>query len=70
MDFFKEIIKEIKQKKPNKAALGKIKNKLCHKYRLKKIPTDIEILINAKQKDIPGLKKFLQTKPTRTISSV
>ena len=45
-----------------------IKNKLAKKYRLKKIPTNAEILLNANSKDYKKLN--LITKPTRTLSGV
>ncbi len=65
-DFYKELIEIIKKEKPSKEKLNKIKIRLCNKYRLGRIPTDIEILINAKKED--HLK--LVTKPTRTLSGV
>jgi elongator complex protein 3 len=37
---------------------------------MKKIPTDIELLLNAELEDVEFLKKFLQTKPMRTSSGV
>jgi len=68
--FIDEIIRIIKKQKPSKLKLSKIKTRLCKKYRLKKIPTDIEILLNAPVKEIPKIKKYILTKPTRTISGV
>ncbi|MBC8444425.1 tRNA uridine(34) 5-carboxymethylaminomethyl modification radical SAM/GNAT enzyme Elp3 [Candidatus Woesearchaeota archaeon] len=68
-EFYKEIINIIKEKNLNKEQITKLKLKLCSKYKLKKIPTDIEILLNTKPKDISKLKQ-LQTKPVRTISGV
>jgi len=68
--FINEIIEIIKTKKPSKLQLSKIKTKLSKKYKLKKIPTDIEILLNTPVKDIPKIKKYILTKPTRTISGV
>jgi len=65
-EFYKELIRIIKKEKPDKNKLNKIKIKLCNKYKLGRIPTDIEILIHAKKKD--NLK--LITKPTRTLSGV
>ena len=70
MGFFEEVIKIIKKQKPNKKQLSILKTKLCYKYKLGYIPTDIEILLNAKTADIPKIKKYLLTKPTRTISGV
>ena len=69
-EFIQDIIKIIKTKKPSKIQLSKLKTKLCKKHKLKKIPTDIEILLNVPVKDIPKVKKYLLTKPTRTISGV
>ena len=68
--FVKELVETIKKEKPSKLKLSSIKAKLAKKYKLKKIPTDIEILLNAPIKEIPNIKKYLLTKPTRTISGV
>jgi elongator complex protein 3 len=68
--FFQEIIETIKQTKPSKLKISQLKLKLCKKYELKRVPTDIEILLNAEERDVPALKKFLQVKPTRSISGV
>ncbi len=68
--FINEIVKIIKNQKPSKLKLSKIKTKLSKKYKLRKIPTDIEILLNAPIKEVSKIKKYLLTKPTRTISGV
>src|SRR3989338_8519041 len=68
--YFGEIIEIIKKQKPDKNQLSRIKTRLCSKYRLGYIPTDIEILLNAPIKDIPKIRKYLLSKPTRTISGV
>lgn len=68
--YFKEIIDAIKAKKPNKKQLNRLKYRICKKHKLKHIPTDIEILLNADPRDIPKIKRYLLTKPTRTISGV
>ncbi len=70
MDFYTEIIQELKTNdfKPNEWA--RIKRDLSLKHKLKKIPTNIEILLNAKPEDLHLLKSKLLTKPTRTISGV
>ncbi len=62
--FFDEIIEIIKKEKPSKKKLNKIKIRLCNRYKLKRIPTDIEILL------ISSGKLKLKTKPTRTLSGV
>jgi elongator complex protein 3 len=69
-DFFNEIIEYVKQHKPSKDKLMKEKVRLCSKHKTAKIPTDIEVLLHADKKDLAFLKKYLQTKPTRTISGV
>ncbi|MFH0870198.1 MAG: tRNA uridine(34) 5-carboxymethylaminomethyl modification radical SAM/GNAT enzyme Elp3 [archaeon] len=69
-DFFKDIIDYVKQEKPSKDKLSKEKIRLCSKHHLKKIPTDIEILLQAEEQDLTVLRRYLQTKPTRTMSGV
>ena len=68
--YFHELIQIIKKEQPDKEKLSKLKTKLCKKYRLKNIPTDIEVLLNTKKTDLPKIKRFLLTKPTRSISGV
>jgi len=69
-EYFEELIKEIKSKKLDREQISKLKNKLASKHNLKKPPTNIEVLLNAQLKDIAQLKKYIITKPTRTISGV
>jgi len=69
-NFFTEIIELIKSKKPGKDRLNSMKNVLSKKYKLKTIPTNIEILLNAEVKDVVKIKEYLLTKPIRTISGV
>ncbi len=68
MDFYSEIISSLKGKKIDKDDLNRLKNKLSKKYNIKRIPTDADILLNAKPEDLKDLK--LTTKPTRTMSGV
>src|SRR3989344_8137041 len=70
MNFYPEMISELKKRNYSDRQLAKLKRELALKYKLKRIPTNIEILLNANQKDIPKLKQKLLTKPTRTISGV
>src|SRR3989338_4167877 len=70
MPFYQELFTELKTKALNKIQLNKLKMCLAKKYKLNKMPTDIDIFLNAPEKDIPKLKKMLQTKPTRSISGV
>ncbi len=68
--YFDELLDFIKKEKPNKRKLNQKKIKLCTKYGVAKMPTDIEILCHAEEQDVDFLKKYLVTKPTRTISGV
>ena len=68
--YFDELIESIKTKNLAKEKIASLKKELCIKYDAKRIPTDIEILLNAKKEDVPELKKYLITKPTRSISGV
>ena len=70
MDFNQEIISELKQKEYSARQLAKLKRDLSQKYKLKHIPTNIQILLNSNVEDLNFLKKKLLTKPTRTISGV
>ncbi len=62
--FYQEIEALLKEKNVSKEELSREKIKLCGKYHIKKIPTDIDILMHLKNKDA------LQTKPIRTSSGV
>ncbi|MBN2421187.1 tRNA uridine(34) 5-carboxymethylaminomethyl modification radical SAM/GNAT enzyme Elp3 [Candidatus Woesearchaeota archaeon] len=66
MDFYSEIISEIKKGKARE--IHSLKANLSKKYKIK-MPTNIEILMHADEKDIPKLK-ILSGKETRTQSGV
>ena len=69
--FYKLLIKEIlKQNIKDRDNVIKLRDKLAKKYKPRKIPSLIEILINAPIEKIPELKERLLTKPTRTLSGV
>ena len=68
-EFFNEIIEWIKNNDFDKAKLAKRKIELSKKYKLKKIPSDIEIFLNSDEKD-SKLLSCLQTKPIRSLSGV
>ncbi|MCK4522433.1 MAG: tRNA uridine(34) 5-carboxymethylaminomethyl modification radical SAM/GNAT enzyme Elp3, partial [Nanoarchaeota archaeon] len=70
MDYFREVIERIKKDKPNKNRLTRIKKELSTKYKLGYIPTDVEILLNTGSKELDKIKKYLVSKPTRSISGV
>ncbi len=69
-EYVSELLSEIKKKKLSKDDIAKLKIRLCKKHGIGKIPTDIEVLLNAPEADIPKVKRYLLTKPTRTISGV
>ncbi len=68
--YFQELITRIKQDRPSKDRLSKMKLSLCARYGLGHIPTDIEVLLNAGEKDMGLVRRFLRTKPTRSMSGV
>ncbi len=68
--FYSEIISDLKQKNHSKKQINQLKTKLCGKYNLKKIPTDIDIMLHASEKDLKKIKKYLLTKPMRSRSGV
>lgn len=68
MDFYQEIILEIK--KQDLTSLAALKRDLAVKHKLDYIPSNIKILLHTSETDFPLLKKKLLTKPTRTISGV
>lgn len=66
--FYQQIIETLKSKNIPKEDMTRFKIELCKQFKIKKIPSDIQILMHAKQEDLKDLK--LVTKPTRTISGV
>src|SRR3989344_3813897 len=69
-EFYDELLKAIKDNHiEDKDSLTKLKNKIAKKYALKKVPRDMEILINLKNKT-SKLSKLLLSKPVRTLSGV
>ena len=69
-EYIAELVQWIKKKNPTKDKLAKHKIKLCKKHKMKRIPTDVEIILNADEKELGKVKKILLSKPTRTISGV
>jgi len=69
-EYIAELVEWIKKKNPTKDNLAKHKIQLCTRYKMKKIPTDIEIFLNVPEKELKKVKKALLSKPTRTISGV
>lgn len=69
-DYVNELVNQILSFKLNKQDIAKKKVELCRKYKLKKIPSDIEILLNLNKKESSEVRKYLETKPIRTGSGV
>ncbi|MFT4283098.1 MAG: tRNA uridine(34) 5-carboxymethylaminomethyl modification radical SAM/GNAT enzyme Elp3 [Candidatus Woesearchaeota archaeon] len=65
-----EVINFIKKNKPTKSELAKEKVRLCRDFKIKKIPSDIELLLLADNEDLKFLRNYLKTKPMRTGSGV
>ncbi len=71
--FYTELISLLKQhtkKTLPKDKLARLKIQLCTKHRMKKIPTDIQVMLNASADDLEQIKPILLTKPTRSLSGV
>ncbi|RMF55198.1 tRNA uridine(34) 5-carboxymethylaminomethyl modification radical SAM/GNAT enzyme Elp3 [Candidatus Woesearchaeota archaeon] len=68
--YYDELIGTLKKKKLSKEQISKLKVKLCSKHKLKQPPTDIEVMMQADEKDLKILQKQLTTKPTRSVSGV
>lgn len=69
-EYFKDLTNYINLKNPSKDDIAKYKIVLCRKFDLKDIPTDIELLLTAEEKELEFLRKYLTTKPVRTASGV
>ncbi len=68
--FYTDIVHQLSAEKHTKMQINKLKVKLCKKYKLKKIPTDIDIMLNATPAQFKKIKPLLLTKPIRSISGV
>lgn len=56
--------------KLDKEGIAKLKITLCKEHGIKKIPTDIEVLLNSPADIMHKFRKRLQTKPNRSLSGV
>jgi elongator complex protein 3 len=67
----REITEEIKVKNiKTQKDLNALKRKVAAKYKLKHVPTNIQLLISLPEDKVNEYKKIILTKPTRTISGV
>tara|TARA_Y100000310_G_C20698035_1_gene827119 strand:+ start:2961 stop:4643 length:1683 start_codon:yes stop_codon:yes gene_type:complete len=70
MDYYEELVTYIRKQKPSKTVLNRKKVALCRKHKMAKIPKDIDILLDLDESQLNGVKKYLVTKPVRTLSGV
>lgn len=70
MNFIEEFIKEIEKRCLTRRELNSLKNKLAKIYKLKKAPTNTELLFKLPEEYVKKYKELLITKPTRTASGV
>lgn len=71
MDFYEDIIHKIRSGEiKTKDEIHKAKIKLCKKYRLDHLPSDVDILQHVPSDIYSELEQFLRIKPVRTISGV
>jgi len=68
--YYQDLITWIKKEKPTKESIAKQKVRMCKEYGMKKIPTDIEVYMRASESDAKKIRKYIETKPTRTGSGV
>ena len=68
--YFQEIIELFSKKKYSFKKVNQLKVQLCRKYKMKHIPTSIEIMLHATPKQLKLLKKNILSKPTRSMSGV
>ncbi len=68
--FFKQLIQFILKEKPTSEQIAKEKIRVAGLHKLPRIPSNFDILLHAEAADVPRLKLFLKTKPTRTLSGV
>ncbi|MEM4268349.1 MAG: tRNA uridine(34) 5-carboxymethylaminomethyl modification radical SAM/GNAT enzyme Elp3 [Candidatus Woesearchaeota archaeon] len=69
-NFWNEIVKKLASGNYSKDEIARIKRRICKKYNVKNIPTDIEIFLHADKNSTILLKKQLRTKPARSLSGV
>lgn len=54
----------------DKEKIAKLKLRLCKEYKVKNIPTDIELFMQSSKDQVLKFRKRLQTKPNRSLSGV
>lgn len=69
-ELFIILIEAVLKNKPNKDKLIALKNDICKQQGIKKVPKDLEILMQADEVQREQLKPYLLTKPIRSMSGV
>ena len=54
----------------DKEGIAKLKIQLCKAHKVKKIPSDIEVLLHSTAEEVKRYRKRMQTKPNRSLSGV
>jgi elongator complex protein 3 len=67
-NLYSELIEALKKDRLSEKELALLKYRLCRKYNVSEVPTNIQILLHAKQADLKKLR--IVSKPVRTISGV
>ncbi|MGM5480772.1 MAG: tRNA uridine(34) 5-carboxymethylaminomethyl modification radical SAM/GNAT enzyme Elp3 [Nanobdellota archaeon] len=69
--FVKDIVAVLKDNRAmTKSEIARLKIQLSKKHSLKRIPTDIELYLNAPKESLSWLREILQTKPNSSLSGV
>ncbi len=68
--YYRELVSFMLRNKPGKEELSKEKMRLCKKHHLRAIPTDIQLLLQSTAKDLHLIRRYIVTKPQRSISGV
>lgn len=68
--YYDDLIQQIIDTRPDKAALARLKMDLCKKHGKKKIPKDIEVLLRCTPQQLELVRTLLVTKPMRSASGV
>jgi elongator complex protein 3 len=68
--FYSDINNFIKENHPSRKRISSRIMEFCKLHKLDRVPTNIEILLNAPEDDVEFLKRYLYTKPVRTLSGV
>jgi len=69
-EYVANIVRFIKENKPDKNTLAKFKVQMCKELKVKAVPTDIQLFLRIPDEELPAVRPYIQTKPVRTKSGV